>query len=141
MCHKNFCQLHALVGTQEAKELSAHKLCIFPFIILYSSASSFQERKKRDQDSTHLMKCTARVGLYLLLYATTSVIPCVSSGARGAGCFLCGLLCRVMPMVRWPLWFVIPCYAMVGWKSLISGDFPSDQGTGPEQQGTIWDKE
>ena len=39
------------------------------------------------------------------------------------------------------LWFVIPCYAMVGWKSLISGDFPSDQGTGPEQQGTIWDKE
>ena len=60
---------------------------------------------------------------------------------RGAGCFLRGLLCRVMPMVWWPLWFVIPCYAMVGWKSLISGDFPSDQGTGPEQQGTIWDKE
>ena len=56
---------------------------------------------------------TARVGLDLLLYATTSVIPYVSSGARGAGCFLCGLLCRVMPMVRWPLWFVMPCYAMV----------------------------
>ena len=83
---------------------------------------------------------TARVGLDLLLYATTSVIPYVSSGARGAGCFLCGL-CRVMPMVSWPLWFVMPCYAMVGWKSLISGDFPSDQGTRPEQQGTIWDKE
>ena len=47
------------------------------------------------------------------------------------------LLCRVMPIVRWPLWFVMPCYAMVGWKSLISGDFPSDQGTGPGQQGTI----
>ena len=45
-----------------------------------------------------------------------------------------------MPIVRWPLWFVVPCYAMVGWKSLISGDFPSDQGTGPEQQGTIWKK-
>ena len=51
------------------------------------------------------------------------------------------LLCRVMPVVRWPMWFVMPCYAMVGWKSLISGDFPSDQGTNPEQQGTIWDKE
>ena len=89
----------------------------------------------RDSDGT------ARVGFFLLLYATTSVIPYVSSGARGAGCFLCGLLCRVMPMVRWPLWFVMSCYAMVGWKSLISSDFPSDQGTDPEQQGTIWDKE
>ena len=41
------------------------------------------------------------------------VIPYVSSGARGAGCFLRGLLCRVMTMVSWPLWFVIPFYAMV----------------------------
>ena len=89
----------------------------------------------RDSDGT------ARVGLYLLLYATTSDIPFVSSGAWGAGCFLCGLLCRVMPMVRWPLWFAMPCYAMVGWKSLISGDFPSDQGAGPEQQGIIWDND
>ena len=35
----------------------------------------------------------------------------------------------------------MPCYAMVGWKSLISGDFPSDQGAGPEQQGIIWDND
>ena len=40
---------------------------------------------------------------------------------------LCGLLCRVMP---WS-----------GGRVLFSGDFSSDQGTGPEQQGTIWDKE
>ena len=32
----------------------------------------------------------------------------------GCGVFLCGLLCRVMPIVRWPLWFIMPCYAMVG---------------------------
>ena len=63
MCHQNFCQLHALVGTQEAEELSAHKVCISPYIILYASASSFQERKKRDQDSTHLMKCAAALPL------------------------------------------------------------------------------
>ena len=38
----------------------------------------------------------ARVGLYLLLYATTSVIPYVI-GSAGCGVF--------------PLWFVMPCYA------------------------------
>ena len=69
-----------------------------------------------------------------------SSVVCYAVLCPGSG-GLCGLLCRVMPMVRWPLWFVMPCYDMVGWKSLISGDFPSDQGTGPEQQGTVWDKQ
>ena len=59
-------------------------------------------------------------------------------GVRGVSSVVCyAVLCP------WSggLWCVMPCYAMVGWKSLISGDFPSDQGTGPEQQGTIGDKE
>ena len=34
----------------------------------------------------------------------------------------CGvfLLCRVMPIVRWPLWFVMPCYAMIGCVRVMS---------------------
>ena len=37
----------------------------------------------------------------------------------------------------------VVCYAVLchGRVEESSGDFPSDQGTGPEQQGTIWDKE
>ena len=92
---------------------------------------------KRRIDAGRLM---ARWPLFTAVCHNFGYPICVI-GSAGCGVFPLWFVCRVMPMVRWPLWFVMPCYAMVGWKSLISGDFPSDQGTGPEQQGTIWDKE